>query len=98
MEERIARIEGIVEQMDKRLNHIESEIVGLRGEIGGLRRDIREDFEGFKRDIREDFEGLRGEFETFKKEDFGGFKKDTKEDFGGLRRELNELRGDVRRI
>lgn len=26
MEERIARIEGILEQMDKRLNHVESDL------------------------------------------------------------------------
>lgn len=26
LEERVARIEGILEQMDKRLNHIESEL------------------------------------------------------------------------
>ncbi|MCS7366656.1 MAG: hypothetical protein NDF52_02115 [archaeon YNP-WB-062] len=31
LEERVARIEGILEQMDKRLNHIESEIRDLRG-------------------------------------------------------------------
>lgn len=33
MEERMARIEGIMEQMNKRLNHIETEISELRGEI-----------------------------------------------------------------
>ena len=55
MEERVARIEGIVEQMDKRLNHIESEIRnlrnemsdeirGLRGEIGDLRKDLNNRF------------------------------------------------------
>jgi peptidoglycan hydrolase CwlO-like protein len=55
LEERVARIEGIVEQMDKRLNHIESEIRnlrnemsdeirGLRGEIGDLRKDLNNRF------------------------------------------------------
>jgi hypothetical protein len=29
LEERVARIEGIVEQMDKRLNHIKSELRDL---------------------------------------------------------------------
>ena len=33
LEERVARIEGIVEQMDKRLNHIESEIRDLRRDL-----------------------------------------------------------------
>jgi hypothetical protein len=55
MEERVAKIEGILEQMDKRLNHleseigdlrvyVESEIKGLRGEIGDLRRDLNNRF------------------------------------------------------
>jgi predicted RNase H-like nuclease (RuvC/YqgF family) len=55
LEERVARIEGILEQMDKRLNHleseirdlrvyVESEIKGLRGEIGNLRRDLNNRF------------------------------------------------------
>ena len=38
LEERVARIEGILEQMDKRLNHLESEIGGIRDEIGSLFR------------------------------------------------------------
>jgi archaellum component FlaC len=42
LEERVARIEGILEQMDKRLNHIESDIVAIRTEIAGLRREIIE--------------------------------------------------------
>ncbi len=33
LEERMARIEGIVEQMDKRLNHIEDEIVEIRKDL-----------------------------------------------------------------
>ncbi len=33
LEERIAKIEGILSQMDKRLNHVETEIGGLRDEL-----------------------------------------------------------------
>ena len=55
LEERVARIEGILEQMDKRLNHleseirdlrvyVESEIKNLRGEISDLRRDLNNRF------------------------------------------------------
>jgi hypothetical protein len=33
LEERVARIEGILEQMDKRLNHIESELRDLRKDL-----------------------------------------------------------------
>jgi predicted RNase H-like nuclease (RuvC/YqgF family) len=55
LEERVAKIEGILEQMDKRLNqleseirdlrvYVESEIKSLRGEIGDLRRDLNNRF------------------------------------------------------
>jgi peptidoglycan hydrolase CwlO-like protein len=55
LEERVAKIEGILEQMDKRLNHleseirdlrayVESEIRSLRGEISDLRRDLNNRF------------------------------------------------------
>jgi peptidoglycan hydrolase CwlO-like protein len=55
LEERVAKIEGILEQMDKRLNHleseirdlrayVESEIKSLRGEISDLRRDLNNRF------------------------------------------------------
>jgi hypothetical protein len=33
LEERVAKIEGILEQMDKRLNHIKSDISNLRNEM-----------------------------------------------------------------
>jgi hypothetical protein len=33
LEERVARIESILEQMDKRLNHMESEIRDLRKDL-----------------------------------------------------------------
>ena len=33
MEERIARVEGTLEQMDKRLNHVETEISELRSDL-----------------------------------------------------------------
>jgi tetrahydromethanopterin S-methyltransferase subunit B len=33
LEERVAKVEGIVEQMDKRLNHIESELRDLRRDL-----------------------------------------------------------------
>jgi tetrahydromethanopterin S-methyltransferase subunit B len=55
LEERMARIEGIVEQMNERLNHletllgqfrgeVESEIGSLRGEIGSLRVELSSQF------------------------------------------------------
>ena len=33
IEERIGRVEGILDQVKERLNHVETEISGLRGEM-----------------------------------------------------------------
>lgn len=60
LEERVARIEGILSQMDKRLNHVETEIVGLRGEINSLRGEIT----GLRGEINGRFARLEGEIRT----------------------------------
>jgi predicted nucleic acid-binding Zn-ribbon protein len=55
LEERVARIEGILEQMDKRLNHLENEIRDLRayfeGEIKGLRSEVMGEVKGLRGEI-----------------------------------------------
>jgi hypothetical protein len=43
IEERVASIEGIVEQMNGRLNHIESDLGTLREETKSEIRDLRRD-------------------------------------------------------
>lgn len=43
LEERMARVEGISGQMDKRLNHLESELRDLRNELRSELRDLRRD-------------------------------------------------------
>ena len=56
LDERVAKIEGILEQMDKRLNHLESDVAGLRedmnrrfdglrGEVTGLREEMNRRFD-----------------------------------------------------
>jgi len=42
MEERLAKIEGIVEQMDKRLGRVESELSELR--VDGIREKLDSNF------------------------------------------------------
>jgi predicted RNase H-like nuclease (RuvC/YqgF family) len=41
LEEGVAKIEGILEQMDSRLNHLESEVRDLRSELYREIRDLR---------------------------------------------------------
>jgi predicted nucleic acid-binding Zn-ribbon protein len=59
LEERVARIEGILEQMDKRLNHIESEIRDLRVEIRDLRAYVEGEIKGLRNEIMGEIGGLR---------------------------------------
>ncbi len=41
LEERVAKVEGILEQMDKRLSHIETELKDIReNELRDIRRDL----------------------------------------------------------
>jgi chromosome segregation ATPase len=78
LEERVAKIEGILEQMDKRLNHIESEVRDLRthfdGEIKGLRGLIeawRADFDKKSGDMKA---GLDKRIDDSKTELYGEIK------------------------
>jgi predicted nucleic acid-binding Zn-ribbon protein len=59
LEERVARIEGILEQMDKRLNHLESEIRDLRVEIRDLRAYVEGEIKGLRNEIMSEIGGLR---------------------------------------
>ena len=42
--ERLARVEGILEQMDRRLNHIESDLEDIRADIRSLDTKIDRNF------------------------------------------------------
>ncbi len=60
LEERLARVEGILEEVRARLNHLETEIGGLRGEINGLRQEMSREIGGLRGEIN----GLRQEMYT----------------------------------
>jgi predicted nucleic acid-binding Zn-ribbon protein len=84
LEERVAKIEGILEQMDKRLNHLESEIRDLRayveGEIKSLRAHVESEIKGLRAYFEGEIKGLRSEV-------VGEVK--------GLRGGINDLRRDL---
>jgi tetrahydromethanopterin S-methyltransferase subunit G len=58
LEERVARIEGILEQMDKRLNHIESDLASIRGEMAGLRDEMNRRFDSINGEMNRRFDSL----------------------------------------
>jgi tetrahydromethanopterin S-methyltransferase subunit G len=55
LEERVARIEGVLEQIDKRLNHIESDVAGRRAEIRELRGEMYKRFDDLREDVNSGF-------------------------------------------
>ena len=57
VEERVARIEGILEEMSKRLNHLESDIANLRSEIASLRSEVKSEIANLRGEIN----SLRGD-------------------------------------
>ena len=67
LEERVARIEGILEQMDKRLNHIESDITVIRAEIRELRSEMYSRFDSLRDEMNSRFDGLNSRFDSFLK-------------------------------
>ena len=72
LEERVAKIEGVLEQMDKRLNHLESEIRDLRayfeGEIKSLRAHVEGEIKGLRDEVMGEVKGLRGEISDLRRD------------------------------
>ncbi len=56
LEERVARIEGTLEQMDKRIDYIGVELSGLRSEMGGLRSEMKTEMGGLRSEMERRFE------------------------------------------
>jgi len=67
LEERVARIEGILEQMDKRLNHIESDIIGLRVEIRELRSEMYSRFDSLRDEVNNRFREMNERFNALER-------------------------------
>jgi len=60
LEERVARIEGILEQMDKRMNHMETEVRELRVYVEAEIRELRRELDELRRDLNTRFFWLLG--------------------------------------
>jgi predicted nucleic acid-binding Zn-ribbon protein len=61
IEERVAKIEGIVEQMNERLNHIETDLGDLREEMKSEIRDLRSDLGTLREETRSEIRDLRSD-------------------------------------
>lgn len=88
IEERQAKIEGTLEQIDKRLVRIESEIVALRDELhnglNSLRDELHNGLSGLREEMHGEINGVRGEINGLRSEMLG--------EINGVRGEIGELR------
>ncbi|MCR6669253.1 MAG: hypothetical protein NDF51_04575 [archaeon YNP-WB-040] len=80
LEERVAKIEGVLEQMDKRLNHIESEVRDLRNLMEAWRADFDRKLGDMKASFEKRIENLRMEL-------YG--------EIGSLKSEIGYLKSDL---
>ncbi|HLG30949.1 MAG TPA: hypothetical protein VI387_12125 [Candidatus Brocadiales bacterium] len=60
LEERQAKVEGVLEQIDKRLDHLESDVSSLRSEINSLRDEMHSGMNSLRGEIGE----LRAKIDT----------------------------------
>ena len=84
-EDRVSRLEGAYDQMDKRLTEqrqdTDIQFGELKEEIRGLRTEVREDIHGLRGEVR----GLRSEM----REEIHGLRTEMRQDNHSLRTEFN---------
>ena len=84
-EDRVSRLEGAYDQMDKRLTeqrqNTDIQFGELKEEIRGLRTEVREDIHGLRGEVR----GLRSEM----REEIHGLRTEMRQDNHSLRTEFN---------
>ena len=64
LEERVAKIEGAVSQMNERLNHLGNEITGLRGEMKEMEKSLRGEISGLRSEMNGMEKSLRAEIRS----------------------------------
>ncbi|MCS7206803.1 MAG: hypothetical protein NZ951_02575 [Dehalococcoidia bacterium] len=78
--ERLARVEGILEQVDRRLTRLEADLLALRQEMATGRQEIRQEMATGRQEAREEIGSLRQEIAALRQE--------TREEIGSLRQEM----------
>ena len=87
MEERVSRLEGAYEQVDKRLDDLKQEITTLRGDVGSLRDEMRREIGSLRNDIGSLRDEMRSNNESLRNE--------MRSDNDSLRREMNNRMNNV---
>ena len=59
MEDRVSRLEGVYEQVDRRLGDLNQSVQSLRQDINDHREETRRSYESLREDMRQSTESLR---------------------------------------
>ena len=63
-EERLSRLEGAYEQVDRRLGDLAQAVAGLRGDLNALRDEVRDEMGSLRSEMNEQNVGLRSEMNS----------------------------------
>ena len=63
-QQRISRLEGAYEQVDRRLEDMHRSINGLRAEMDGLRAEMHQSINGLRAEMNSRFEEVNSRFNT----------------------------------
>ncbi len=91
-EERISRLEGAYEQVDKRLGDLMQAVAGLRAEIAALRQAMSEQGNALRTEMSEQNSALRTEMS----EQNSALRTEMSEQNSALRTEMSEQNGALR--
>lgn len=81
LDERVARMEGTLEQIDKRLGVVEADLRGIRTELQDLRGEIRTEIGSLRSEMRTEMGGMRSEI--------GSLRSGMGTEIGSLRSEMS---------
>ena len=94
MEERVSRLEGAYEQVDKRLDDLKQEITTLRGDVGSLRDEMRREIGSLRNDIGSLRDEMRSNNESLRNE-MRSDNDSLRSDNDSLRSEMNNRMNNV---
>ena len=63
-QQRVSRLEGAYEQVDRRLEDMHQSINGLRAEMDGLRAEMHQSINGLRTEMNSRFEEVNSRFNT----------------------------------
>jgi uncharacterized coiled-coil DUF342 family protein len=81
-------VDGLSKRFDRGFEKVNADIREVRGEIRGLRAEVKAEFKDLRTEVKSEFEDVRGEFKDLRTE--------VKSEFEDVRGEFKDLRTEVK--